>query len=157
MPAVARATHPQAVLPVLATPVRAAKVVNVKATLRPTAAVLRAPGQNMYVRRATRRVPLHQAPIAAALPAAATIEATAQAALITEATRPVAATIAAVHLQEAPRLAQVADQAAATAAGAVAQALAAATAQVQAAIVLEEAAALAVVAEEDKFQPNPNN
>lgn len=101
---------------------REAKAVNAKATLLQAAAVHRVQAPNMYVRRAALRVPLLRAITAAALPAAAIIETTAQAVPITEATRQVAATIAAAHLQEVPRQAQVAALAATAVAAAQVQA-----------------------------------
>lgn len=101
---------------------REAKAVNAKATLLQAVAVHRAQAPNMYVRRAALRVHLLRAITAAALPAAAIIETTAQAAHITEATRQVAATIAAAHLQEVPRQAQAAALAATAVAAAQVQA-----------------------------------
>ena len=101
---------------------REAKAVNAKATLLQAAAVHRVQAPNMYVRRAALRVPLLRAITAAALPAAAIIETTAQAVPITEATPQVAATIAAAHLQEVPRQAQAAVLAATVVAAAQVQA-----------------------------------
>lgn len=100
---------------------REAKAVNAKATLLQAAAVHRVQAPNMFVLRAALRVPLLRALTAAALPAAI-IETTAQAAHITEATRQMAATIAAVHLQEVPRQAQAAALAATVVAAAQVQA-----------------------------------
>lgn len=101
---------------------REAKAVNAKATLLQAAAVHHAQAPNMYVRRAALRVPLLRVLTAAAHPAAAIIETTAQAVHITEATRQVAVTIAVAHLQEVPRQAQAAALAATAVAAAQVQA-----------------------------------
>ena len=150
MPAVVRVVFLQAVRQAQAAPKRAVKAAVDRPIPLPATRVLRAPAQNMCVRRTTLLAPHLQVPAEAAHRAEAITEATAPAVLTTEA----------AHLREAPLQVQAVAQVAATTAEAAAQVLVAATVQAEVAAVQEaEATARAaevvrVAVEEDKYQPN---